>query len=464
MKKIERKLLLAEAEAWMREGLIDETLFARLEARYAEETAAPSSDWRSAVFFSIGALLVGLGLSALVIAKLKDIHPSVAFTVSSLALALCVAAWWTGRRRGISSWAFWEPLGIFWGVAAVMGAVMAVSPLVGDTDRDPLFLKWVLMLLPVLYATRSLTVGVAYFIGLVAWVCRYDLGPFLAPPVYWLLLPLGLPMIWVMAREPSAGVRRYVLQWGAMLTATIALGVTLVKVTPGLWIIVYGGAFTVLLLAGLLFEAGGRNIWQTPMRSLGGVGLAVLNFILIFRWPWRDIGWYRNRHEITSPWTASPFDYALAVLLPLAALVLIVFVWRHLAAVRSAAERVWCRVSILVWGLTPIMLAIAYYIVMVSYQNSWDWYNYGLPSSLICTVQLVLMGLTTIASGLAYRKLLLVSLGTAMVAAAIYGKIFADEYNLWTRGVVFTVCGVLLLAANGAASWFLKRVKRRAGA
>jgi uncharacterized membrane protein len=73
MKQIERKLLLAEAEGWVSDGLIDETLLARLKARYAEKTAEPSSDWRSVVFFSIGTLLVGLGLAVLVIAKMKDI-------------------------------------------------------------------------------------------------------------------------------------------------------------------------------------------------------------------------------------------------------------------------------------------------------------------------------------------------------------------------------------------------------
>ena len=462
MKKIERKLLLAEAEAWVREGLIDEALLARLEARYAEEPVDSSSDWRSVVFFSVGALLVGLGLSALVIANLGNIRPAVAFPIASVPLVFCVAAWWVGRRKGVSSWAFWEPVGIFWGVAVVVGAMLAVSPLVDDTShREPFFLRWVLLLLPVLYATRSLTVGVAYFIGLVVWVAGDHV---FFPPFYWLLLLLGLPMIWMVSRESSAGVRRYVLQWGAMVTATIALGFTLAKITPGLWIIAYGGAFTVLLLAGLRFEADGKNIWQTPMRSLGGAGLAVLNFILIFQWPWRDIGWYRNRYMITSPLTASSFDYALAILLPLAALVLIVFVWRHLAAVRSATARAWSRVSILVWGLTPVMLAVAYYVMTGSDSKPWDWDTGGLPSSLICTVQLVLLGLTTVAAGLACKKLLLVSLGTAMMAAAVYGKIFADEYSLLARGIVFTVCGILLFAANGVASWFLKRAKRGTGA
>ncbi len=40
MKKIDQKLLLEEADAWRREGLIDETLFARLEARYADNAAS----------------------------------------------------------------------------------------------------------------------------------------------------------------------------------------------------------------------------------------------------------------------------------------------------------------------------------------------------------------------------------------------------------------------------------------
>jgi len=328
MNKIDQKLLLAEAGAWVREGLIDETQLARLEARYAEN-AESSGDWRSAVFFSIGALLVGLGLSALTVANLNNLCPAVAFAIAVVPIILCVAAWAAGKAKGLTSWAFWEPLGIFWCIAAVLGAVVAASPFDNVSNPpSPLLLKWVLMLLPVLYAMRSLTAGMGYFVGLAIWVTT-DKVAFPCPQFYWLLAPLGFSAVWVASHESPGGVRQYALQWAVALSATFALGFTLAKVTPGLWIVAYGGAFAVSLLAGLLLEADGKNLWQTPMRTLGGAGLSVLNFLLIFKWPWEDIGWSHNRREVVVPWTSASFDYALATLLPLTALALVVVVWRQ---------------------------------------------------------------------------------------------------------------------------------------
>lgn len=67
-------------------------------------------------------------------------------------------------------------------------------------------------------------------------------------------------------------------------------------------------------------EDESRGVFQTPMRTVGAFGQAVLLFLLMYEWPWKDIWDYRSGARFHE-W-ASYFYYVLALLLPAAAIIL----------------------------------------------------------------------------------------------------------------------------------------------
>ena len=67
-------------------------------------------------------------------------------------------------------------------------------------------------------------------------------------------------------------------------------------------------------------EDESRGVFQTPMRTVGAFGQAVLLFLLMYEWPWKDIWDYRSGARFHE-W-ASYFDDALALLLPAVAIIL----------------------------------------------------------------------------------------------------------------------------------------------
>ncbi|MDR2850137.1 MAG: DUF2157 domain-containing protein [Verrucomicrobiota bacterium] len=436
-----RKFVLGEIGQWAREGAIDEATRARLAARYAADAGA--SSLRAVVCLSIGALLVGLGVIALLAANWDALSRNVRAVISVLPLALCVAAWLAGVAKGWRGRGFFEPLGIFWSLAVGTGISLVAQTYQISGDPAAFTLTWTLLLLPTLYATRALGPGLGYFIGLFVWVCiRTDAEA--NTQLYWLLAPLAVPALARIRRESPGGVRFGLVLWGAALCSTAALGFTLVKAMPGLWMIVYSGAFAALLLGGLLCEAGGRSIWQTPMRTLGGGGLAVLLFLLIFRWPWHEIGYdhYRANYETRGEmW----FDYTLVAVLPLLAVALACRVWLK----RARGERL---VPTL-WGLAPVVVAAGYMLAMKETGEPW-------AAALLCTGYLAAMGLATMAAGFARRSLMLVNSGVLVLLAVIVGKFFADEHSFTVRGVAFVVCGSLFFVANWIAS---RRLKQASG-
>ncbi|MCL1920464.1 MAG: DUF2157 domain-containing protein [Kiritimatiellaeota bacterium] len=445
-----KKWLQQEMEAWQREGIIDAATRGRLEERYGADASAAS--WRQITLCSLGALLIGLGVIALLAANWDALSREVRTVFALLPLTLCVGAYALGLRKGWRSQGFLEPLGIFWGLSVGTGIALIAQTYHISGDAETFALSWTLLLLPTLYATRSVSVGVGYFAGLLAWATMvYDNSS--DRMAYWLFACLAIPFIMRLRKDAPGGVRAGLAVWGAALCSTVALGVTLEKTLPGLWMVIYSGMFTSLLLGGMLCEPKHASIWQTPMRTLGGCGLTVLLYLLTFAWPWEEIGWEHRRVYNHSYFGVSLFDSALALLAPVLSVFLMVIAHRRKSDLYGLKTN-----SIpfhTFWGIAPLFVAIAY-CIFSSVESGKE-----LLPAYLTTLYLGCLGLVAIGKGIVNREVLFVNGGVLIVLGLILGKFFTSDLGFTAKGIAFIISGILFFVINTLAS---RQMKQAGGA
>lgn len=443
----ELRWLEREVKVWEREGLVDAATAERLTARYAAE-AANRTPWGRVIFGALGALLVGLGIIALLAANWGEIPRDVRAVIAFLPLTFCVGLYGFGTRRGWDSRAFLEPLGIFWGLSIGAGIALISQTYHIPGEVETFVFTWMVLLVPVLYATQALAAVAGFFVGLLVWVSLAQLAGGVGL-FYWPMALLAVPVIRGARRESEAGIRANLMLWGAALCSTAALGVTLEKSLPGLWMIIYTGAFSTLFLQGIRSERNTGTLWQNPLRTLGACGLGVVLYLLIYEWPWNDVGPQHWREDTFVHGWATGFDYALGIALPVAAAFLLVLVGRGLST------RVWRGQSMTpvcvacAWGAAPFVTAVAYAVAAYAKSDA-------VPTVLMM-VYLAGLGLATLGEGLAERRLLLVNAGTVLLLGVILGKFFCSDVSFTVKGISFIVCGSLFLGTNLAFSRRLKQ-------
>ena len=449
------KWLRQEMEIWQREGIIDAATCELIQKRYASDARAVS--WRQIILCSIGALLIGLGVIALLAANWDELSRETRAVFSLLPLALCVGVYLLGLRKGWRSQGFLEPLGIFWGISIGAGLALIAQTYNVSGDEETFTLMWTLLLLPTLYATRSLSVGLGYFIGLLIWA---DMAYQVPDLMYWPFACLAIPFIASLRKESPGGFRSGIMTWGAALCSTVAVGLTLGHI-PGLWMVIYSGAFASFLLCGILYEPKNTSIWQTPMRTLGGCGLTVVLYLLTFQWPWKEIAKHCANHPADQSFWMYFIDYTIAVIvLGLSAFLLFTVNRRK---PDSRGREISFITRRMLWGIAPFIVAIAYIIAIAhsaASENPNSGNNVG-AFTLLMTTYLGVLGLMALGKGISRRQLLYVNGGVVILIGIILGKFFSSEFSFTAKGIAFIVCGCLFFIINILAT---RRMKRTEGA
>jgi uncharacterized membrane protein len=439
------KYLLQELKAWTGEGIVDAETADKIASRYAHADMK-SVAWSRIILGSIGALLIGLGVIALLAANWDDIPRAARVVISFMPLAACVFTYIMGAQKGWLSRSFFEPLGIFWGLSIGAGISLIAQTYNISGDPESFALSWTLLLLPVIYATRAVAPFIGYYGGLLTWASMSQFSNGLTV-LYWPLALVALPALLSVRTENPRSIHTGLITWGAALFSTAAIGVTLEKTLPGLWMIIYSGAFASLLLAGLSYESKEDPILQTPLRTIGGCGLAILLYLLIFKWPWDEIGWNHYHADIEYNPLLAYFDYFLACVLPILAGFML------LVANRKMPAATWKGIPLVsiwtAWGIAPVVVAGAY-IAASSLEEAF-------LASMIITIYLAGLGLCTLAEGLIRRSMLLVNAGILVLIAIILGKFFCSDLSFTTKGIAFIVSGSLFFLVNSYVGRYLRK-------
>ena len=140
-----------------------------------------------------------------------------------------------------------------------------------------------------MYIFKAVIPCLIYFAGITGWAgsAQYDGGHSL---MFWALYAAAIPHIWLTFRKDRFSIPSGILGWGLCLQAAF-VGVTLERVMPGLWIVVYAGLFSTLYLAGAYWFDDAPSGWQKPMQIVGATGVVILTFMLSYEWAWECVGW-----------------------------------------------------------------------------------------------------------------------------------------------------------------------------
>ncbi|MBP5319966.1 MAG: DUF2157 domain-containing protein, partial [Kiritimatiellae bacterium] len=316
--------LKREMALWAREGLADEATLSRIAARYEARGRREGLSVGQIIFSALGALLIGLGVIALLAHNWQAFGRPMRTVLSFLPLALCAGGYLYGQltRKPLGR-GYHEALGILWScaVGASIALVAQTYHISGDPQR--FVLAWGVLTLPVLYGTRAFGSILIYFILMVVWTALEQENGGIGC-LFWLLALPAVPLLVAEGRNPTAPVRQAWLGWTLGITLLTAVGIAMERCLPGLWIAVYTGLFATLFYLGLAREEDeGRSLFMRPDLTLGALGLWVLAFVLTFHECWREAfqtGFYRNDWRYHA-WAGWAHDVTLAVAAPLASVV-----------------------------------------------------------------------------------------------------------------------------------------------
>ncbi|MBU0679725.1 MAG: DUF2157 domain-containing protein [Verrucomicrobia bacterium] len=418
--------MLADLPRLVSSGVIDSATAERLKAHYEMQTAVVKN-WVLILFSILGSLLIGLGIILLLAHNWADM-PRLIRTMTAflpLVLSQCLAGYVLMRRSGSTAWREGSGLVLMLSISACIAMVAQVYHIPGDIGL--FVITWMLLGLPVVYVLDCTVPAIIYLVGITFWAgdLQYSWGHALA---YWPVALLIAPYIYRQVRKNPYSPKSLLLLWTVSIALFFAIGITLEKVMPGLWIVIYASLVSCLYLIGGFWHSDAPSIWQRPFHTIGSAGTAVLAFIFTFEWPWKDIGWgyYRQGYQYIE--TFAVFDYVLAFVLPCAAAVLLV------SSVRRKKS------SSILYGCLPLIAIAAYAIGSAA-----DSY---LAAQMMFNAYLFILGLATVISGFRRMTLRIINGGLFILIALIAARFFDSNLPFIVRGLVFIALGTIFLVAN----------------
>lgn len=419
--------LLGELPTLVSEGVLPAEVAERLRGRYDEYGPRNSTSVALAVFGLLGSLLIGLGVILLLAHNWAQLGRPARAVLSFVPLLLgqAAAGFAVWRRPASSAWREGTGLFLTLAIGASIALVAQTYHLPGDFGA--FMLTWTLLAIPAVYALRSVAVASLAFVGLMVWACdaQFEGGHALW---FWPLAALLAPFVWSEMRGRPYAPRAVWLAWTVAITLCIAVGVTLERVLPGLWIVIYGSLLALFYLAGSFWFDDAPALWQRPWHTLGSAGVIVLSLMLTYDWPWESIGWNHYRHGYAYREVAAVWDYLLTIALPAGAIALLV------TSVRRGHTRR------LFYGAMPVLCVVGY----ASAAGAGGW----MLSILLFNVYVFVLGMATLVQGFRARRLGTVNAGLLTLMALIVLRFFDSDWSILGRGLVFIVLGVVFLVVN----------------
>lgn len=382
------------------------------------------------IFAVIGSFLIGGGIILILAHNWVDM-PKVIRTILSFApliIAQILAGYVIRTKRESSAWS--ESSAVF-----LMLSIASSIALIGQTyhiygDLGSFLFTWMLTSFPIIYLLNSSASAILYLAGITAWA-GYSQSEGGHAMLFWPLAALAIPHIWLSVKREKYSSRSIFLCWAVVASSSIATGIVLEKVFPGLWIIIYSGLFAVLYLAGSFWFRDAPTIWQRPFHSAGVLGITVLSIMLTYEWAWNDIGWHYYRYESCCYEFAALIDYILTAAFTLNSVILLVMCIR-----KKESERIF-------WGIAPVVAIVGY--LLAAYYD-----HFCGPSMVLYNVYLFMLGIVTLVSGLKIKKLGKINAGMIIIAILIILRFFDSDFSFVVRGIAFIIVGLGFLAANFA--------------
>ena len=428
MGKKEIEWLLGELPRLVSKRVISGGVAQALKKHYAADVKSGKGDLALIIFGTIGAVLIGLGIILLFAYNWGSLSRSARTVLCFIPLVVSQLLGIWVRKNKSASVAWREGVGIFWALS--IGSCIA---LISQTYHMPgnmkdFLLTWALLGAPVIYLMNSVVTATLYLVCITSYAsaAQLDSGHAL---LFWPLLCIALPYYVKRIRRQPELNSTYVLSWMACVCLTIALGVSLEKCVPGLWIVIYASFFFLMYQLGVMIHRRDSRLIQKPFYTYGLIALVFYLWELTGKWPWEKVGWNYYRCEDRFHEYAALVDYAFLVLLPLAAL---------LIARRNQQGR---RPFLMSYSAAPILVIISYVLI------AW---NAGSTDTVVFILNVFFLALCVqaILRGIKERSLLIMNSGMAMFCFLVTARFFDSDMSFLTRGIIFVILGVMFLVAN----------------
>jgi len=212
------------------------------------------------------------------------------------------------------------------------------------------------------------------------------------------------------------------------LCFTVSIGVSLEKILPGLWIIIYSCFYAILYLTGKLWFDDVETAWQKPFRNYGILGTTILSYLLTFEWVWKDIGceFYRTGGKFHVE--AAFMDYFILAALVVPAIALFVRAFREKRYLQCA------------FACMPILSILCYSFSSFGanpFVPVWIYNVYVLALGIICVV-----------IGMRDKKLGLTNVGIFIMGIIIFTRFVDASLGIIVRGLVFIAIGICFILVN----------------
>ncbi len=432
--------ILEEIPKLVAQGVLAPDGAERLKAHYEALPRKSGLSLAILLFAILGAILIGLGVMLTIGSNWEQLgRPArTVLSFAPLVVAQTLAVVAICRRWESRPWREASSTLVF----LAIGSSIALIGQTYNLPDDPVafLMTWALLGAPLVYLLDAILPLMLYAACVVGWTTAAQSEGNQAS-WFWPLFALMLPYAIRETKVNRRGARSVIAGWVLCTTLCIGTGVSLEKVLPGLWIIIYGCLFASLYLAGRFWLDAEAGVWRRPYYAVGAGGIGIMSIMLSFTWPWDAIGWRFMRYGQGYIPEAGIVDYIVLACFSVAVVTMLVISVRRGHA------------SAIPYGLFPLLATGGY--VLAAFDL-----NPSMPASLF-TVYLLALGLYTTVAGLRIERLEIVSGGMFLLAALIVARFFDQDLPMVFRGIAFIVLGLTFLAVNIV---LLKRGASRTGA
>lgn len=382
------------------------------------------------VFGILGALLVGLGIILIVAHNWDSLSNATKLIFAFLPLAVGQLLCWLVISKKSDS-AVWREAGsafLFLAIATSISIVSQVYNLHGNLGR--FLLVWMLLSLPIMYATGSSIASLLYWVGITWYASEvsYFENPQSTAYLYWGLLIAALPQYWGLVKNSASSNFTAFHHWFVAMSLTISLGMFGTD-SHQLMILCYISLFSIFIIIAqsdfLLHEKTLANAYLI----VGSMGMIVLQLVLTFRSFW---DWFSNS---TSDWSRSP-ELAVLIVLMMVAVALLFYL-----------------LKVKQWHQLNFQSYAFLLFVLIAFAGS------QLPAlaQVIANIVVLVLAIFTIRDGANKRSLRILNYGLLIIAALIACRFFDTNLSFALRGLIFVGVGLAFFAAN---FWLIGKKKQ----
>lgn len=415
-------------------GFLSEEQAKALRAYYGPVKDKNFSSLALSIFSIIGALCIGLGIILLFAFNWSEFSRLQKILLSFIPLLGSWIFLFKALKASSASTALREGAGLFntLSLGAAIALVSQAFHLPGDLEAFLFY--WMLLSWPIFYLMNSSVVCVLYLAGITWWSAAAQNGG--GHSLYfWPMVLLAVPFLKKRFEyaESELSLGKLWLLRAVFICLSVSLGVSLEKVIPGLWIVIYSSYFTVVFLGSLLY-AEKLGEMSHELCKYGLLGIVGLSYLLTYRGWWKEIGWnyYRSTgrfHEM-----AAWIDYFfLGVLFSFCCILLV----QLLKTLKLKNARCF---EVIVFSLLPFFAAIFFVLQLFEIPE--------LIPTLFFNGYLFSLGIIALRAGIRAVKMSWLNGGLLILALLIWSRFADASLGILGRAFVFIVLGFCFLIAN----------------